>query len=127
MVLLNHPRHIAGQFPQCHPAQTDVTNRDDLTTCYFAVQGETDPGLIPRIVEFVAKRGLVPTRLHAVQCTAPDQTATLHIDMQVDGVSPMTGVVMAEAMRQTPGVIDVGFSTDDQQIFRKRKREKRRI
>ncbi|GEM_PF-347867 len=117
MVSLNSARTVEAQLSNTSQTAAPVsgstspsTGRDDLPTFCYGVHGHVDPGLIPRVLEMVAKRGLVPTAFHAVQSHNAQQVPELTIDMQVDGLSPMTAEVMAEAMRQIPCVSDVYFS-----------------
>ena len=36
-----------------------------LPTACFSVVARAEPGVLPRVIELFAKRGLVPTRCHA--------------------------------------------------------------
>lgn len=84
----------ASKLP--HQSKTDLPRRF-VTTCY-AVHAMATPGLLPRLVGVLAKRGLMPDRWFSV-LVGPDQRE-LHIDIQVSGLSPQTAKVVAEEMRK---------------------------
>lgn len=68
----------------------------------FAVQAEADPGLLPRVLELFAKRGLVPDRWIAQR--EGRQGAELSIDIQVAGFTPELTDYVARCLRQIPQV-----------------------
>ena len=74
-----------------------------MTAC-FAVQGEAEPGLLPRVLELFAKRGLVPDRLFAQRSTRGEE---LTLDIQVADFTPLLMDQIARALRQIPGVTKV--------------------
>ena len=65
----------------------------------FSVQAHTDPGVMPRVVELFAKRGLVPHKLHS---TAAGSVLT--IDVQIGGLGRDLADYIARCMRQIAGV-----------------------
>lgn len=67
----------------------------------FTVLGEAEPGLLPRLIEPFAKRGLVPRHLHAV-AGADGLRVSLAADL--DGV---TASLLAASLRATVGVATV--------------------
>ncbi len=71
----------------------------------FCVEGEADPGLLPRVLELFAKRGLVPERFFAQPGRHGSRTLT--IDLQVAGFSAAQREVAAAALRQIPLVTAV--------------------
>lgn len=71
----------------------------------FCVEGHADPGLLPRVLELFAKRGLVPERFFAQPSQHDGRGLT--IDLQVDGFSPAQREVVAAALRQIPLVTTV--------------------
>ncbi len=73
-------------------AETPVTVR-------YSLQARAEPGVMPRVVELFAKRGLVPHRWHS---TASD--AMLTIDVQIAGLGQDTADYIARCMRQITGV-----------------------
>jgi acetolactate synthase regulatory subunit len=69
-----------------------------LTVC-FSVHADAEPGVMPRVLELFAKRGLVPQKWHS----AASGTA-LTIDVQMAGLGRDTADYMARCMRQIAGV-----------------------
>ena len=72
----------------------------DQTTC-FSLQAAADPGLMPRIVEIFARRGLVPTRLHSV---VGGPQGELSIDLEMVGMAAELAARIAAEMRAVWGV-----------------------
>ena len=70
-----------------------------LVTVCFSVQAAAEPGVMPRVLELFAKRGLVPQKWHStVSGTA------LAIDVQAGGLGRDTADYIAQCMRQIVGV-----------------------
>jgi len=78
----------------------DRADRDAaLVTFCFSVQAVAEPGVMPRVLELFAKRGLVPQKWHStVSGTA------LAIDVQAGGLGRDTADYIARCMRQIVGV-----------------------
>ena len=70
---------------------------DSHPTACFSVQAAAEPSVLSRVLELFAKRGLVPSRLHADVGGAGD---TLTIDIQMEGIEPELAAYMARCMRQ---------------------------
>ena len=72
---------------------------DDLpaTTC-FSVHAHADPGVMPRVLELFAKRGLVPSAWHSA--TSGTDQAELTIDIQVRGLGRDVADYLAACLRQ---------------------------
>jgi len=68
-------------------------------TTFFSVQARAEPGLMPRVMELFAKRGLVPQLWHSATAR-PDR---LTIDIEVAGLGD-TAEYVANCMRQITGV-----------------------
>jgi len=69
--------------------------------CY-SIRAAADPGLMSRVLETFAKRGLVPDRWHSdLVGEARDE---LSIDLQVTGLDPHTSGFIAARLRQIWGV-----------------------
>ena len=69
-----------------------------LTVC-FSVQARAEPGVMPRVVELFAKRGLVPQQWHS---TASGSALT--IEVQIGGLGRDLAGYIARSMRQIIGV-----------------------
>ena len=69
-----------------------------LTVC-FSVLARAEPGVMPRVVELFAKRGLVPQKWHS---TAAGSALT--IDVQMNGLGRDLADYIARCMRQITGV-----------------------
>jgi hypothetical protein len=68
-------------------------------TTFFSVQARVEPGLMPRVLELFAKRGLVPDLWHS----AVVRPGRLTIDIEVAGLGD-TAEYVANCMRQISGV-----------------------
>ncbi|MFI4988580.1 MAG: hypothetical protein ACHQF3_14175 [Alphaproteobacteria bacterium] len=71
-------------------------------TACFAVEARAEPGVMPRVLELFAKRGLVPSRWHSTLQGASG--AELHIDIQVEGMAAELADFVARCLRQLPDV-----------------------
>src|SRR5258708_13619510 len=65
-----------------------------LCVC-FSVQARAEPGVMPRVVELFAKRGLVPQKWHS---TAAGELLT--IDVQLSGLRRDLALYIARCLRQ---------------------------
>lgn len=96
------------------PATVVVDHSDTVTpkavSARFLVQGATDPGLLPRLVEPFAKLGTVPSRVHA-SCEAGDGSV-LTVDLRIRDVSPRTVELIELALRRVVGVSQLIAVTD---------------
>jgi hypothetical protein len=72
---------------------------DDLpaTACFF-VHAHAEPGVMPRVLEIFAKRGLVPAAWHS--STFGTDQAELTIDIQVRGLGSGVRDYIAACLRQ---------------------------
>jgi len=68
------------------------------TVYCFSILAEAEPGVMPRVLQLFAKRGLVPTRWHS-DVTGKDGR-DLSIDLQVNGRDVATGDYIAGCLRQ---------------------------
>jgi hypothetical protein len=68
-------------------------------TVAFTVQARAEPGVMPRLVELFAKRGLVPQRWHST-VSGP----ALAIELQMTGLGRDLADYIARCMRQVVGV-----------------------
>ncbi len=76
----------------------------------FSIHAEADPGVMPRVLELFAKRGLLPRRWVS-DVTGPrgghgggHGGGELAIDVQVAGLDPETQAYIARCLRQIWGV-----------------------
>ncbi len=90
--------------PASFPAADPAARQTDLPTVCFAISARPEPAVMPRVLEPFAKRGLVPTRWHAV-CGASGED--LVIDLQVAGLEPALVELIAASLRQIVGVESV--------------------
>ena len=67
----------------------------------FSVQARAEPGVMPRLIELFAKRGLVPERFAAV-IVRPNLRLT--VDIEMAGLDRNTVEYVANCMRQVTGV-----------------------
>ena len=81
------------------PADAGSDGAAPSVTVLFSVQARAEPGVMPRVVELFAKRGLVPQRLHSTATGA-----WLTIDVQLGGLERDLGDYIARCMRQIVGV-----------------------
>ena len=72
-----------------------------LSVC-FSLHARAEPGVMPRVVELFAKRGLVPHKWHS---TASGEA--LAIDVQIGGLDREVAGYIARCMRQIAGVESV--------------------
>lgn len=71
---------------------------ESLSTACFSVQALALPGVMPRVLELFARRGLVPSQWHSVTAGAAGEE--LHIDIQVDGVDREQRRLLAAGLGQ---------------------------
>jgi acetolactate synthase small subunit len=72
---------------------------DDLTvTACFSVHAHAEPGVMPRVLELFAKRGLVPSAWHSATCGT--DRAELTIDIQMRGLGRDVTDYIAACLRQ---------------------------
>jgi hypothetical protein len=80
-------------------AAAAVAAEPSLTT-FFSVQARAEPGVMPRVLEIFAKRGLVPELWHSA-IVRPGNRLT--IDVEVAGLGD-TADYVANCLRQITGV-----------------------
>jgi hypothetical protein len=82
------------------PRAADATVR-----AFFFVTAPADPGLLPRLIEPVAKLGAVPLRVHASR--EAGNGSELTVDLRLAGVDPRTADLVERALRAVVGVHQV--------------------
>lgn len=88
-------------------SQNSSSRRQQPVQC-FSVTGAADPGLMPRIMELWAKRGLVPDRWHGGR--AGPGGCDVCIDIETSELDHGQATQIAAAMRCMFGVSQVLFS-----------------
>jgi acetolactate synthase small subunit len=83
----------------CPAAAPSADDDSDPLFVSYTVQARAEPGVMPRVVELFAKRGLVP---HSWHSTAAGQLLT--IDVTVGGLGRELCEYIARCMRQITGV-----------------------
>jgi acetolactate synthase small subunit len=69
---------------------------------FFSIHAGAEPGVMPRILEHFAKRGLVPSRWHSA-VSATDQSR-LRIEIEMHGLDPDITEYIASCLRQIVSV-----------------------
>src|SRR5215470_1624530 len=72
---------------------------------FFFVTAPADPGLLPRLIEPVAKLGAVPSRIHASREWGDG--SELSVELRLAGVAPRTAELVEFALRAVVGVRQV--------------------
>src|ERR1700686_2368821 len=88
---------LAAAGPLAAAARADG-EASPLSVC-FSVQARAEPGVMPRVVELFAKRGLVPQKWHST-AVGPAMT----IEVQMGELGPDLAGYIARSMRQIIGV-----------------------
>src|SRR5215204_5120282 len=68
-------------------------------TVSYSLQARPEPGVMPRVLELFAKRGLVPQKWHSAA-----SATVLSIDVQMGGIERDLADYIARCMRQIIGV-----------------------
>ena len=77
----------------------------ETVRAFFFITAPADPGLLPRLIEPVAKLGAVPSRVHASR-EAGDGTE-LTVDLRLAGAAPRVADLVERALRAVVGVRQV--------------------
>ena len=88
-------------------SHTQSEQQADVVHC-FSVRAVADPGMMPRLMELWAKRGLVPDRWHGVR----DESGGTNVDIDIESgeIDHALAAQMAAAMRAIFGVSQVLLS-----------------
>jgi acetolactate synthase small subunit len=84
------------------PSAANSCPPDTQPTACFSVHAEAEAGVMPRVLELFAKRGMVPTSWHS-RVAAGELT----IDLQMRGLDGETAAYMAACLRQIVSVTTV--------------------
>ncbi len=93
---------VAANAPVSANADSDFS-----ASTYFTVQARAEPGVMPRVMELFAKRGLVPGFWHSAV-----SGAALSIEIRIAGVERDTVDYIARCIRQIVGVDTVLTASD---------------
>jgi acetolactate synthase small subunit len=85
---------LAAPAPTAHP--------DAAGVACFSVHARAEPGIMPRVLELFAKRGLVPSSWHS-SVTGPGERE-LTVDIQMRGMAIELADYVAACLRQIPDV-----------------------
>jgi hypothetical protein len=77
----------------------------ETVRAFFFVTAPADPGLLPRLIEPVAKLGAVPSRVHATREAGDGSELT--VDLRLIGVAPRIAELVERALRAVVGVRQV--------------------
>lgn len=91
-----HAPHSSTLSPR--PSPHPRRKRKALPTQCFSVQALTDPGTLPRVIGVFAKRGLVPSHLHANR--APAGRDGLIVDVHVEDTGAEQARLIAQELRR---------------------------
>lgn len=83
------------------PPRPEPNQQSHPTAC-FSVHARAEPGLMPRVLELFAKRGLVPSSWHSATGGASD--CELTIDIQMRGMAAELADFIAARLRQLADV-----------------------
>jgi acetolactate synthase small subunit len=81
------------------PAPANAVRPDHDPTACFSVHAAAEPGVMPRVVELFAKRGLVPS-----SWVSRVSGRELTIDVQMRGLAQDQAVYIANCLRQIVSV-----------------------
>ena len=83
------------------PSAAAVVEPDRSAAVHFSIHARAEPGVMPRLAELFAKRGLVPECWHSATVAAG---ADLAIDIEIAGLGRDTVEYVASCMRGIIGV-----------------------
>ena len=84
------------------PTCSDAGRGTGIITARYAVRARAEPGIMPRILELFAKRGLVPQ-----QWRSTASPVALTIEVQIAGIDREAAAYIGRSMRQIAGVESV--------------------
>jgi hypothetical protein len=91
--------------PPAAPGAVAACAAPTTVRAYFFISAPADPGLLPRLIEPVAKLGAVPARLHASREAGDGSELT--VDLRLAAVAPRTADLIGRALRAVVGVRQV--------------------
>jgi len=91
------------------PLLATVADDDPSVTACFSVHAHAEPGVMPRVLELFAKRGLVPSAWQS--STSGTDEAELTIDIQMRGLGRDVTDYIAACLRQI-AFVEVVFTSE---------------
>jgi hypothetical protein len=91
-------------FPT-HPAAAERPRKPEapgVSVLCLSLRGDGEIGVLARVVQQLARRGLLPLRWH---CTESGEH--LLMDLQIAGLTEREGDILAESLRQIVGIEEV--------------------
>jgi len=80
-------------------AAPDTEGQPSAAGVLFSVHARAEPGVMPRLIELFAKRGLVPRSWHSIR-----SGSALTIELGIDRLDDELAQYIARSMRQIVGV-----------------------
>jgi acetolactate synthase regulatory subunit len=97
---------VAPPFSRSYPAMLHIAARaprpETASAACFSVHARAEPGVMPRVLELFAKRGLVPSSWHSSTSGVDDGELT--IDIQMRGMERELADYVAACLRQIADV-----------------------
>ncbi len=100
MLMTSPPYEAVASF-------TNGTSATQPVHC-FSLKADSEPGLLPRVIEVFARNSLVPSRWHSDLLGPHDDE--LSVDIQVRGLAQERAEYLARCMEQIYGVHSVLIS-----------------
>jgi acetolactate synthase small subunit len=98
------PETSQDQTGQDAARQDAAPNSEPRRAACFSVVARAEPGVLPRVMELFAKRGLVPSSWHSTSGGTSEGGGELTIDIQMRGMAVETADFIAARLRQIPDV-----------------------
>ncbi len=96
------------------PTPSFTSNSEASATACFSIYAESDPGVMPRVLELFAKRGLIPSRWHSDLESEATPEPGLTIDLQVAGLSRQQVEHVSATLR---GMVSVNSVLTSEKLF----------
>jgi acetolactate synthase small subunit len=84
------------------PVAAAVADPHFAKTAFFSVHARAEPGVMPRVLELFAKRGLVPSFWHST--VSGNDQARLSIEIRMSGLGRDLAEYIAACLRQIASV-----------------------
>lgn len=84
------------------PVAAAVADPNFAKTAFFSVHARAEPGVMPRVLELFAKRGLVPSFWHSI--VSGNDQARLSIEIRMSGLGRDLAEYIAACLRQIASV-----------------------